>query len=141
MTTFPMPTNYADHVLVASPSSVVRQRVLESLKSQGRHVEQVRGGAEALLHLENGLCQKLFLDRRLSDLDVEELTRTVQQRYPNLEVVIMGDVNANAEENACESRGEDDRRNLDDEVERPPLPSFFAGRCGRGRMSGEGGRK
>jgi DNA-binding NtrC family response regulator len=89
MTTFPVPTNYLDHVLVASPNSVVRERVLESLKSHAGHVEQVRGGAEALLHLESGIWQKLFLDKRLSDLDVEELTRTVRQRYPNLEVVLM----------------------------------------------------
>lgn len=89
MTTLPIPANYVDHVLVASPNSVVRERVLESLKSQAGHVEQVRGGAEALLHLESGIWQRLFLDRRLSDLNVDELTRTVQQRYPNLEVVLM----------------------------------------------------
>ena len=92
MTTFPVPTNDLDYVLVASPSSAVRERVLASLNSQARHVEQVRGGAEALLHLESGLWQKLFLDKRLSDLDVEELTRTVQQRYPHLEVVLMDHV-------------------------------------------------
>jgi len=89
MTTFPIPANYEDHVLVASPNSVVRQRVLESLKSRAGHIEQVRGGAEALLHLENGPWQKLFLDKHLSDLDVEELTRTLQERYPALEVILM----------------------------------------------------
>lgn len=93
MATSPIPPTCMDHVLVASPSSVVRQRVLESLASRARCVEQARGGAEALLHLENGLWQKLFLDRHLPDLDAEELSQTVRQRYPAVEVVLVDDEN------------------------------------------------
>src|SRR5580698_145972 len=81
MTSFPMPSSYANHVLVASPSNVVRQRVLESLRSPARQFEQASGGAEALVHLESGFWQVLFLDRRLPDLDAEELSHTVRQRY------------------------------------------------------------
>jgi DNA-binding NtrC family response regulator len=93
MTTFPTPGSYADHVLVASPSSVVRQRVLESLLNRARRVEQANGGAEALVHLEKGSWQVLFLDRRLPDLDAEELSETVRQRYPALEVVLLDNEN------------------------------------------------
>ena len=93
MTTFPTPANYADHVLVASPSSVVRQRVLESLLPRTRRVEQASGGAEALDHLEKGAWQVLFLDRRLPDLDAEELSETVRQRYPAVEVVLLDNEN------------------------------------------------
>jgi DNA-binding NtrC family response regulator len=89
MTTFPVPPNYADHVLVASPSPVVRQRVLESLRSPARRFEQAAGGAEALGHLESGFWQVLFLDRRLPDLDAEELSQTVRQRFPGIEVVLL----------------------------------------------------
>ncbi len=81
MTSFPLPSNYADHVLVASPSPAVRQRVLESLCSPVRHFEQASGGAEALVHLESGFWQVLFLDRRLPDLDAEELSQIVRQRF------------------------------------------------------------
>jgi len=84
-----MPPNYGEHVLVASPSSLVRQRVLDSLNPRARRVEHATGGAEALLHLENGLWQKLYLDRRLQDLDAEELSQTVRQRYPSVEVVFV----------------------------------------------------
>lgn len=71
MTTFPMlPPN---HVLVASPNSAIRQRVLESLRSRARRVEQTREGAEALGHLEEGDWQVLFLDRRRR-FDAEELS-------------------------------------------------------------------
>jgi len=89
MTTFPIPPNYADHILVASPSTVVRQRVLESLRSPVRRFEQATGGAEALVHLESGFWQVLFLDRRLPDLDAEELSQTVRQRFPGIEVVLL----------------------------------------------------
>ena len=89
MTSFPLTPNYADHILVASPSSVVRQRVLESLRSPVRQVEQACGGAEALDHLENGLCQVLFLDRSLPDLNAEELSQIIRQRFPAVEIVLL----------------------------------------------------
>ncbi len=81
--------HFADHILVASPSVVVRQRVLESLRSPVRRFEQAAGGAEALVHLESGFWQVLFLDRRLPDLNAEELSQTVRQRFPGIEVVLL----------------------------------------------------
>jgi transcriptional regulator with GAF, ATPase, and Fis domain len=39
--------------------------------------------------LESGFWQVLFLDRRLPDLDAEELSHTVRQRYPGIEVVLL----------------------------------------------------
>jgi DNA-binding NtrC family response regulator len=89
MTTLPIPPNVSGHVLVASPSSVVRQRLLKTLSSPARRVEQATGGAEALVHLENGSWQVLFLDRRLPDLDAEELSQTIRQRFPEIEIVLL----------------------------------------------------
>src|SRR5882724_8703271 len=89
MTSLPLMPNYADHILVASPSSVVRQRVLESLRSPARRVEQASGGAEALDHLEKGLWQVLFLDRSLPDLNTEELSEIIRQRFPSVEIVLL----------------------------------------------------
>src|ERR1700687_44787 len=103
MTSFPIPHNYANHVLVASPSNVVRQRVLKSLRSPVRRFEQASGGAEALVHLESGLWQVLFLDRRLPDLDAEELSHTVRQRFPGIEVVLL-DPESDAEPTAAEDK-------------------------------------
>jgi DNA-binding NtrC family response regulator len=104
MTSFPIPHNYANHVLVASPSNVVRQRVLESLRSPARRFEQVSGGAEALVHLESGFWQVLFLDRCLPDLDAEELSHTVRQRFPGIEVVLL-DPESDAEPCAAQKQG------------------------------------
>jgi DNA-binding NtrC family response regulator len=89
MTTFPIPPNHVDHVLVASSSSVVRQRILASLNHGAHCVEHASGGAEALLHLEKGSWQTLFLDKRLPDLNAEELGETVRQRYPSVHVVLV----------------------------------------------------
>jgi len=74
---------------VASPSTAVRERVLESLLPGARRVEQARGGAEALVHLEKGCWEVLFLDRRLPDLDAEEVRQTVRERYPSVAVVLL----------------------------------------------------
>ncbi len=82
MTSLPITPNYSGQVLVPSPSTVVRQRVLESLSSPAGRVEQAGGGPEALVHLEKGFWQVLFLDRRLPDLDAEELSQTIRQRFP-----------------------------------------------------------
>jgi len=103
MTTFPISPNYANHILVASPSPVVRQRVLESLRSPVRRFEQAAGGAEALVHLETGFWQVLFLDRRLPDLDAEELSHTVHQRFPGIEVVLL-DPDSDAEPAAPDAK-------------------------------------
>src|SRR5271163_1461577 len=89
MTSSPILPDYANHILVASPSTVVRQRVLDSLRSPARRFEQASGGAEALVHLESGFWQVLFLDRRLPDLNAEELSQTVRQRFPGIEVVLL----------------------------------------------------
>jgi DNA-binding NtrC family response regulator len=101
MTSFPIQPNYANHILVASPSNVVRQHVLESLRSPARRFEQATGGAEALVHLESGFWQVLFLDRCLPDLDSEELSKMVRQRFPEIEVVLL-DADSDAEPTAVE---------------------------------------
>jgi DNA-binding NtrC family response regulator len=94
MTSLPFMPNYTEHILVASPSSVVRQRVLDSLRSPERQVEEAIGGAEALNCLEHGIWQVLFLDRSLPDLNTEELSQIIRQRFPKVEIVLL---NAEAE--------------------------------------------
>jgi len=47
------------------------------------------GGADALAKLEKGDWQILFLDRRLPDLDAEELIAIIQRRFHGLQVVLL----------------------------------------------------
>lgn len=51
-----------------------------------------------MVRLESGCWQRLFLDRRLPDLNAEELSQTVRQRFPGIEVVLL-DSEFNAEFN------------------------------------------
>jgi transcriptional regulator with GAF, ATPase, and Fis domain len=49
----------------------------------------VQGGADALASLESGQWDVLFLDRRLRDLDAEELVAIIKIRFPGIEVVLL----------------------------------------------------
>lgn len=90
MTTAPILSQSSDGgVLIASPSTFLRKQVLRSFDESGRVVHEASGGAEALVQLENGDWQVLFLDRRLPDLDAEELIDIIKRRFPGIEVVLL----------------------------------------------------
>ena len=76
-------------VLVASPSSSLREQVRRSLQDGDGPIYEVHGGADALVKLESGHWQMLFLDRRLRDLDAEELIKIIKLRFPGIEVVLV----------------------------------------------------
>ena len=94
MTSAAIIPSVAGGVLVASPSMALREQVRRSLhdcaygEDRGP-IHEVQGGADALVKLESGHWQILFLDRRLRDLDAEELIQTIRLRFPGIEVVLM----------------------------------------------------
>jgi DNA-binding NtrC family response regulator len=88
-TTFPVAAKGAGGALIASPSSALREQVLHSMNGRWRPVQQALGGADALVKLEQGEWQILFLDRRLPDLDSDELIALVQRRFPGIQVVLL----------------------------------------------------
>jgi DNA-binding NtrC family response regulator len=88
-TTFPMLAWTAGGALIASPSSVLREQVLNRLNGRCRPVQQVAGGADALAKLEVGEWQLLYLDRRVPDLDTDELIGIIQRRFPEIQVVLL----------------------------------------------------
>ena len=75
--------------LIASPSSALREEVLHRLNGRCLPVQQALGGADALAKLEKGGWQVLFLDRRLPDLDAEELMAIIGRRFPGIQVVLL----------------------------------------------------
>ncbi len=89
LTSFPALAWVAGGALIASPSSVFREQVVDRLGGRCRPVQQALGGADALAKLEKGDWQVLFLDRRVSDLDVEELTAIIERRFPGIQVVLL----------------------------------------------------
>jgi transcriptional regulator with PAS, ATPase and Fis domain len=115
---------------------MVRQRVLESLRSPIRHFEQASGGAEALVHLESGFWQVLFLDRHLPDLDAEELRNTVRQRFPGIEVVLLDP--KPAPKNGAEFATAGERRDLFEEMSPVFQDTATLERAQQGQGQGEG---
>jgi len=86
--------------LIASPSGALRAQVMHRLNGRCRPVQQVLGGADALARLENGDWQVLFLDRRLPDLDAEELLATIEKRFPGIQVVLLDSDSGAEDENS-----------------------------------------
>src|SRR5579863_9215366 len=76
-------------VLVASASNAVRAQFMRNCGPFGGSIQEASGGADALAKLESGIWQVLFLDRRLPDLDAEELLGVIQNRFPGTEVVML----------------------------------------------------
>jgi len=89
MTTSTFFTAPSGSVLVASPNINLREQVKQSLHGWRWPVDEVLGGADALAKLESGHWQVLLLDRRLPDLDAEEVTQIIKQRFPGTEVVML----------------------------------------------------
>jgi len=89
MTTFPAIARVAGGAMIASASSAFRDQVLHSLNGRCRPVQQALGGAEALVKLEKGDWQVLFLDRRVPDLETDELVAIIERRFPGIQVVLL----------------------------------------------------
>jgi DNA-binding NtrC family response regulator len=89
--------------LIASPSRQLREQVQRSLAGRCARVQLVPGGADALAKLEEGDWQILYLDRRLPDLDCEELIAVIQKRYPTVQTLVL-DSNAALPDDAPENK-------------------------------------
>jgi DNA-binding NtrC family response regulator len=75
--------------VVASPDPLFRQRVVQQLAARSWFAEEACGGAEALALLEGGECRTLLLDRRLPDLEVNELVGMIRARHPHVEILVL----------------------------------------------------
>ena len=89
MTIPPVPATPSGGVLVASPNLALRELIRHNFYDHCVPVQEVMGGADALLKLESGNWQLLYLDRRLPDLDAEELIQIVKRRFPGIAVVML----------------------------------------------------
>ena len=98
ITTSPLFAAFAGGALIASPSRAFRERVVGKLNGRCLPVDHALGGAEALVKLEAGDWQVLFLDRRLPDLDSDELIAIIQRRFPEIQVVLLDSDGGPAEE-------------------------------------------
>ncbi len=90
MTSATTPFGPADPaVIVASSNPLLRQQILQNFLSSRISAAEAMGGADALGQLESSDCQLLLLDRRLPDLDAEELLQTINRQYPGIDVLLL----------------------------------------------------
>jgi len=76
---------------VASPNIAIRKQIVQNLLLSRITAAEALGGADALGKLESSECQLLLLDRRLPDLDAEELLQVIHQRFPGIDVLLLDD--------------------------------------------------
>ena len=76
-------------VIVASSNPRLRQQIVQSLMLSRIAAAEALGGADALGKLENSECQLLLLDRRLPDLDADELLQIIHSRFPGIDVLLL----------------------------------------------------
>ncbi|MGB8885529.1 MAG: sigma-54 dependent transcriptional regulator [Candidatus Korobacteraceae bacterium] len=74
-------------VIVASSNSGLRRQIVQDLLLSRVSAAEALGGADALGKLESSECQLLLLDRRLPDLDAEELLQIIHRRFPGIDVL------------------------------------------------------
>lgn len=124
MATIPMFSVFpaAGGALIASPSSTLREQVLQHLNGRCRPVQQALGGADALTKLEKGNWQLLFLDRRLRDLDVDELVTLIQRRFPETRVVLLDSDTAHPSELGAEPGALEIPTSPPSQTEKDPFP-------------------
>jgi DNA-binding NtrC family response regulator len=97
-THFPSLAAVAGGALIASPNRGFREQVLGRLNGRCRPVQQALGGADALAKLAEGDWPFLFLDRRMPDLDSDELVAIIARRFPGIQVVLLDSAGADCAE-------------------------------------------
>ena len=76
-------------ILIVDDDEVVRRSYLRSLESTSCNVEAASSGEEALQRMEQSPVDVVLLDMRMPDLDGLTVLRTIKQKWPESEVVII----------------------------------------------------
>src|SRR5882672_6565874 len=71
-------------VLIASSNEAFRRQWIVDPENVAVDVEEAAGGADALAKLESANWGEILLDRRLHDLDVNEVLHIIRARHPHL---------------------------------------------------------
>jgi len=76
-------------ILIISPNEDLRVKVSDRLSSESCFIDHATGGAAALAQVEEFAYAAVYLDRRLSDLNAEEVAALLQRRQPGVRVVFI----------------------------------------------------
>ena len=83
------PALRASRVLVASSNESFRRIWAGKPEYESADIKEAAGGADALEKLESENWGEVLLDRRLHDLDVDEVLRIIRFRYPHMLVRVV----------------------------------------------------
>ena len=78
-----------NRILVVDDDETVRRSYLRSLQSVSCEVESASNGEEALQTMEQNPFDVVLLDMRMPGLDGLTVLRTIKQKWPDSEVVII----------------------------------------------------
>ena len=76
-------------ILIVDDDEVVRRSYLRSLESSSCNVEAASSGEEALQAMEQSPVDVVLLDMRMPGVDGLTVLRTIKQKWPESEVVII----------------------------------------------------
>jgi DNA-binding NtrC family response regulator len=76
-------------ILIVDDDEVVRRSYLRSLESISRDVQAASDGEQALQTMEQNPCDVVLLDLRMPGQDGLSVLRTIKQKWPESEVVII----------------------------------------------------
>ncbi len=76
-------------VIVASPNYGLRKQIMQNFLHSKIPALEALGGADALGKLESSECQLLLLDRKLPDLEAEELMHIIHEQFPGIDVLLL----------------------------------------------------
>ena len=78
-----------NRILIVDDDEVVRRSYLRSLESISRNIEDASNGEEALQTMEQNPFDVVLLDLRMPGQDGLSVLRTIKQKWPESEVVII----------------------------------------------------
>src|SRR5882672_5636830 len=117
-------------VLIASSNEAFRRQWIVDPENVAADVEEAAGGADALAKLESANWGEVLLDRRLHDLDVDEVLQIIRARHPHLLVrLVDSDVHEDVREiaaAAAEALGITQSARTTEDLPRTSLPDAKA---------------
>jgi two-component system response regulator HydG len=76
-------------ILIVDDEEIVRRSHLRSLAGTGCHAQAAEDGFEALRVMEQQPFDVILLDLRMPDLDGMDVLKTIKERWPDSEVVVI----------------------------------------------------
>ena len=126
-------------VLIASSDPNFRNRSIPEIEGQQVTIEDAPSGAQAIAKLRSLAFDLLILDRRLPDLDAEEVAEIVRKKFPDLRIQLVDSSETVEEKPEMPKAIPFGRQELPERVRvsiESPLPDENAGLPG---MVGQGG--